>query len=398
MSESNKKQGLSMSTIGRLKTFTGSLIQRDKEKLVFPPPSWELNDSPGNATSSAESTNEVTPATPQPPIDPPEPVSFAKRLRSLIEALPIPSSNSFHPTSPKIPQDEPQFQTEEGTQGSPVPPELDENILRMLSSEDIMNGRSPSGSATPSKSKNQQSIWSALAGLGRDVKDRVVPTKVEEKEEAVMMYAPLQPDNNSQLELAETQSVLEYIDEPNVPQDNSSHRVGNETLVEKQVWVPSTTQLSVLTTWWGYRLYLPPPVMNILDATSLKATARAAMITSALKWVLDKLPLTLVPPQFRGAVALLKRLGPVVGYIGVFISWSWNRIRACDKGNGVVLTATWLLPVALIPMAWDAGDIYGPSLPPKGAEIKHGPEPEPEVVQEQPELKEEKKGKWRYRW
>ena len=31
-------------------------------------------------------------------------------------------------------------------------------------------------------------------------------------------------------------------------------------------------------------------------------------------------------------------------------------------GNGVVLSATWLLPVALLPMAWDAGHIYGPLL------------------------------------
>jgi len=31
----------------------------------------------------------------------------------------------------------------------------------------------------------------------------------------------------------------------------------------------------------------------------------------------------------------------------------------------VVLTATWLLPVALVPMTWDAGDIYGPVGPPK---------------------------------
>lgn len=29
-----------------------------------------------------------------------------------------------------------------------------------------------------------------------------------------------------------------------------------------------------------------------------------------------------------------------------------------------MLTATWLLPVALVPMAWDAGDIHGPHLPP----------------------------------
>jgi hypothetical protein len=32
------------------------------------------------------------------------------------------------------------------------------------------------------------------------------------------------------------------------------------------------------------------------------------------------------------------------------------------SGNGVVFTATWLLPVALLPMSWDAGDINGPRL------------------------------------
>jgi hypothetical protein len=32
------------------------------------------------------------------------------------------------------------------------------------------------------------------------------------------------------------------------------------------------------------------------------------------------------------------------------------------SGNGVVLTATWLLPVALFPSSWDAGDLYGPRL------------------------------------
>jgi len=40
------------------------------------------------------------------------------------------------------------------------------------------------------------------------------------------------------------------------------------------------------------------------------------------------------------------------------------------SGNGVVLTATWLLPVALLPMTWDAGEIYGPRLPPKPDEIE----------------------------
>ncbi|KDQ31293.1 hypothetical protein PLEOSDRAFT_1088722 [Pleurotus ostreatus PC15] len=56
------------------------------------------------------------------------------------------------------------------------------------------------------------------------------------------------------------------------------------------------------------------------------------MITAALKWMLDKIPQMLVPPTFRPALALFKRLAPFAGYIGVFIAWSWKSIKANDKG------------------------------------------------------------------
>ena len=38
-------------------------------------------------------------------------------------------------------------------------------------------------------------------------------------------------------------------------------------------------------------------------------------------------------------------------------------------GDGVVLSATWLLPVALLPMAWDARVIYRPILSPTPEEL-----------------------------
>src|SRR6185369_3577925 len=101
----------------------------------------------------------------------------------------------------------------------------------------------------------------------------------------------------------------------------------------EKFWVPSTTNISVLTTWWGYRLYLPPPVMEKLDSSQVKAARRAAMITTALQWLLNKVPLKVFPPNFRFAVSLLRRLGPFVGSIGGFVAWSWNRIRACDRGE-----------------------------------------------------------------
>jgi hypothetical protein len=269
-----------------------------------------------------------------------------------------------------------------------------------------MNGKHSTNSNREEKAR--PGIWNILASLkgGGGKEDNPRPGAVEEEEGGVMLYTPLEPNNDSQLKLAECETILEYVNEPSTSgkSDLAQQQIASsakksqdgpsvKSAVEKHVWVPSTTQLSLLTTWWGYRLYLPPPVMAKLDGTSVKASARAAMITTALKWLLDKIPMMLVPPQLRPAVKMLKQISPVVSYIGVFIAWSWDRVRACDEGscklalffvirrknnecttillgNGVVLTATWLLPVALLPMTWDAGEIYGPRLPPKPEEIE----------------------------
>lgn len=88
----------------------------------------------------------------------------------------------------------------------------------------------------------------------------------------------------------------------------------------------------------------------------MEAAKRATLITTALKWLLDHIPTTFLPVQFRPAATLLKRLVPLLGYIGAFIAWSWGAIKTFDRGYGVILNATWLLPVALIPGAWDECD------------------------------------------
>ncbi|KAF8875874.1 hypothetical protein CPB84DRAFT_1853144 [Gymnopilus junonius] len=131
-------------------------------------------------------------------------------------------------------------------------------------------------------------------------------------------------------------------------------RVGKTQTV--QAWVPSTTKLSVQALWWGYRLYLPPPVLAILGDQTLEATKRAAMITTALTWFFNNLPVTSLPAPLQPAALLLQRLAPYLGYIGTFISWSWSTIKSYDVGYGVILSATWLLPVALIPSSWKQND------------------------------------------
>lgn len=131
---------------------------------------------------------------------------------------------------------------------------------------------------------------------------------------------------------------------------------GRKVVKTKTRWVPSPDKISFQATWWGYRLYLPPPVLDVLNNKRLEAAKRAAILTTALQWLLGRVPLTVVPPQFRPGLLIAQRLVPYLGYIGGFVAWSWGAMKSFDKGHGIVLTATWLLPVALIPGTWDANE------------------------------------------
>jgi len=132
---------------------------------------------------------------------------------------------------------------------------------------------------------------------------------------------------------------------------------GRKVVKTRTRWVPSPDKISFQATWWGYRLYLPPPVLDVLNNTRLKAAKRAAIITTALQWLLGHVPLTVVPPQFRVGVLVARRLVPYLGYVGGFVAWSWGTMKSFDKGHGIVLTATWLLPVALIPGTWEPNEV-----------------------------------------
>jgi hypothetical protein len=391
-----------LSAITYLRSFGQSIVDSytgpRAQPAVFPPPSWEIDDEKYKKSKVTSPPSKPSELSSEPPI------SFARRIGALIDSLPTAAMASATPSSSQaLPVQD------EGKQGSPVPAEMDKDLVRMLASEEIMNGQPANDKNTDPNRKNTSqhtsNIWNILASLKstmglKDSDTQSPPIAVEEEEGGIMMYAPLEPANDSQLSLAESETVLEYVDDPppsalasttNHPKPDGNIEGSNATSTspttltptpprEKHIWVPSTTQLSILATWWGYRLYLPPPVMARLNGTSVEATARAAMLTTALKWLLDRVPLMLIPIQLRPAVKMLKMLSPVVGYVGVFIAWSWDRIKSLDKGaclvsglvyaelkelnvgNGVVLTATWLLPVALLPMSWDAGDIYGPHL------------------------------------
>ncbi|KAJ7090396.1 hypothetical protein B0H15DRAFT_263552 [Mycena belliarum] len=291
-------------------------------------------------------------------------------------------------------------------EGRPIPPPgavriQDPELISLLSDPGIMNGADG----------RRQSVWSMLDAIAPPSR-RVAESLNGEDEYAgsdrssIMMYSPLIPSADSIIELAE----LEEAPVTQAPsssgmwlsalwpasswsavwpftgwktgtvaeeQDNATTSTtevlepGSAAgqLVERhdppvpvtRVWVPSTTQLSFETMWWGYRIYIPPPVLDILDDQSVEAAKQATTLTAALTWFFSNLPITAFPPPLQPAMLLLQRLTPVTSYIGTFISWSWSTIRGFDRGHGVILTATWLLPIALIPGTWHARDVPPPT-------------------------------------
>ncbi|KAF7359197.1 hypothetical protein MSAN_01261700 [Mycena sanguinolenta] len=320
---------------------------------------------------------------------------LAQKIRGLINSLPALSSRFV--SSPKEP---PVVDSD----GRPIPPPgavriQDPELISLLSNPDVMNG----------SDGRRQSVWSMLEGINPPGTENA-DSSGESWEYAgsdrssVMMYSPLIPTLDSVIELADVEEVpvIEsgtssgrwFASWPNwsnfwlfngwkarttaeeshtTPPPGLITQLGlpeNQAVEERtavppvrRVWVPSTTQLSFETTWWGYRLYLPPPVLAVLDDQSVEAARQATIITAALTWFFTNLPVSTFPPPLQPAMILLQRLVPLVSYLGTFISWSWSTIRGFDQGHGVILTATWLLPIALIPGTWHARDVPPPPSP-----------------------------------
>ncbi|KAI0094338.1 hypothetical protein BDY19DRAFT_912293 [Irpex rosettiformis] len=151
---------------------------------------------------------------------------------------------------------------------------------------------------------------------------------------------------------------------------------------KKRVWVPSREKISVQVMWWGYRIYLPPPILATLDTQTLTAAKRAALLTAALKYALDRVPLAIVPAPAQPAMRMCKAFTPYLGYVGGFVAWSWGAVKGFDMGYGVTLSATWLLSVAVVPGTWE---------PPKEGDEKGGEKQAEEEVEDGKEEKSEGK-------
>lgn len=291
----------------------------------------------------------------------------------------------------------------------------DQQLLQALSSPVLMNG---------SLDGRRTSVWRALEEMDSRTSSELphndTVSEPFNEPSSVMVYSPLIPVQGSLVELAQSEVIIEqeegqdqvharelettsvppfipalswtnslrsWFTKPSQPtppppaESSMTPRTREQHLRAQRAWVPSKDKLSIQCMWWGYRMcvwcldcilkhscffwrFLPPPVLDILDDKQLEAVRRAAIITTALTWFFNNLPINTLPIALRPTLLLVQHIAPFLGSIGTFISWSWNMIKAYDQGYGITLTATWLLPIALIPGTWFQRDwpVSPPSL------------------------------------
>ncbi|KAF9170004.1 hypothetical protein BGX21_008865 [Mortierella sp. AD011] len=118
--------------------------------------------------------------------------------------------------------------------------------------------------------------------------------------------------------------------------------VGDDGTVTKTVtttvvrFIPPKTTVSSHAYWWGYEIFIPQEALSRI--------ASAQDVSSAFL-------------GFLGSVGLVvPSIVPFLGYIAAYVGLEFTLIKAQNEGKGVILASTWLVPVALVPRAWDAPD------------------------------------------
>ncbi|KAF9227487.1 hypothetical protein BS17DRAFT_695821 [Gyrodon lividus] len=111
---------------------------------------------------------------------------------------------------------------------------------------------------------------------------------------------------------------------------------GRAVVPDHQGVIVPTDRISVLTYWWGLEVCLPPPTLAHLAAAESPSASLLNLLTALS--VLNE-----------GAREVL----PFIRYVSQFVQSEWHMIKNADEGRGVVCMATWIMPAALVPRAWD---------------------------------------------
>ncbi|KAH9855102.1 hypothetical protein C2E23DRAFT_774053 [Lenzites betulinus] len=99
---------------------------------------------------------------------------------------------------------------------------------------------------------------------------------------------------------------------------------------------PPTDRMSVITYWWGLEVVMPEPSVRYLSNVPSIAHTVVNFLTALA--------------VANGGV---REILPFIRYISQYVDSEWNMITQADQGQGVVCAATWIMPAALVPRAWD---------------------------------------------
>ncbi|KAG0329402.1 hypothetical protein BGZ99_002113 [Dissophora globulifera] len=122
---------------------------------------------------------------------------------------------------------------------------------------------------------------------------------------------------------------------------SSSYLIATINSITKQFFAlqqgpPSLHNVSVYTFWWGYEIYVPHKCIENIERVSNTSQIFFNILSSAISGI-------------PGLGALV----PIAKIISAWVGYQWSVIKAEDVGRGVVISATWVLPVALASRSWD---------------------------------------------
>ncbi|KAF9912842.1 hypothetical protein EC991_008708 [Linnemannia zychae] len=103
-----------------------------------------------------------------------------------------------------------------------------------------------------------------------------------------------------------------------------------------QTTPPPTNMMSAFTYWWGYEIYVPHKCMDTIERVSNTSQMFFGFLIGTV-----------------GTIPGLAALVPIAKIISAWVGYQWTVIKTQDTGRGVVISATWVLPVALASRPWD---------------------------------------------
>ncbi|KAI0630164.1 hypothetical protein C8Q77DRAFT_1039831, partial [Trametes polyzona] len=136
--------------------------------------------------------------------------------------------------------------------------------------------------------------------------------------------------------LPSTDAIVEGIEEMTPQLMALGYATGQSILPSHAGIYPPTDRMSVITYWWGLEVVMPEPSVKYLSN-----------VPSIAHTVINFLTALSVA---NGGV---REILPFVRYISQYIDSEWRMIQQADQGQGVICAATWLMPAALVPRAWD---------------------------------------------